>query len=79
MAEYCLKCWNKINGTNDPKNKYIFSKGLDLCEGCGKRKYVIITDRKSYYLHRFRFVFLPFKIFSLLINHAFKKLLKVFL
>ena len=46
MAEFCLKCWNKINNSNDSEEIYIISKDLDLCEGCGKWKRVIVK-RKS--------------------------------
>lgn len=62
MAELCLQCWNKINGTHDPESKYIISKDLELCEECGKLKHVIVVERKSYYLRKFRFFILPFKI-----------------
>ena len=62
MAEFCLKCWNEINKTDDPASKYILSKELDLCEGCGKRTHVIVAQRKNYYRHKLRFVILPFKI-----------------
>lgn len=62
MAEFCLRCWNKINGTDYPENKYIISKELCLCEECQEMTNVIVTERKCYYLHKFRFVILPFKI-----------------
>lgn len=62
MAEFCLECWNKINGTNDDKRKYILSKDLDLCEGCGELKPVIIVERKAYYIHKFRYFILIFRI-----------------
>lgn len=62
MSEFCLKCWNEINKTDDPASKYILSKELDLCEGCGKRTHVIVAQRKIYYRHKLRFVILPFKI-----------------
>ena len=55
MAEFCLECWNRINETNDSESKYIISKDLDLCEGCGKRTHVIVVQRK-YYCHKFRLV-----------------------
>jgi len=45
MAEFCLDCWNKINGTNEPESDYYMSKHPDLCEGCGKYKKVIIRPR----------------------------------
>lgn len=50
MSEYCLDCWNEINETNDPKEKYILSKELDLCEGCGEWKPVIIRANPLYCL-----------------------------
>ena len=62
MAEFCLECWNKINETNDPKSKYIISKDLDLCEGCGEWTYVIVMERKYYYFRKLRFFIIPFKI-----------------
>jgi len=48
MAEFCLDCWNKLMETNDPPEKYIISRDLDLCEGCGEMKPVIIAIRKRY-------------------------------
>ena len=53
MAEFCPDCWNEINGTNNPKEKYIISKNLDLCEGCGEMKLVIICANPLYSLHEF--------------------------
>lgn len=48
MAEYCLKCFNKINGTNHSEKEFVFSNEFDLCEGCGKWKNVIITKRRNF-------------------------------
>lgn len=66
MAEFCLACWNKINGTNDSPQKYLFSDEPELCEGCGKQKRIIITERKSYYKsyyrYKLRFVIAALKI-----------------
>ena len=45
MAEFCLKCWNKINGTNHKEEYYIMSDDLDLCEGCGQWKHVVLVIR----------------------------------
>lgn len=45
MAEYCLDCWNEINETNDPPQKYIISKYPELCEGCGEMKRVVVIER----------------------------------
>ena len=62
MAEFCLECWNKINGTKDDERKYVLSKDLDLCEECGELKPVIIMERKAYYMHKYRYFIFPFKI-----------------
>lgn len=45
MAEFCLDCWNRMNETNDPPKKYVISKELELCEGCGEWKPVIVKMR----------------------------------
>ena len=59
MAEFCLDCWNKINKTEENEKKYVLSKDLDLCEGCGEWKRVIIMERKAYYMYNHLcFVFL---------------------
>jgi len=47
MAEFCPDCWNRINGSEDDKKKYVLSKDLDLCEGCGEWKHVIIRERDN--------------------------------
>ena len=47
MAELCPDCWNKMNGTKESPGKYMFSKDLELCEGCGKWKNVIVKVRKG--------------------------------
>ena len=62
MAEFCLDCWNKINGTEDSDRKYILSKDLDMCEDCGEWKSVIIMKRKAYYKHKLRYFILPIRI-----------------
>lgn len=59
MASFCLECWNKINNRNDPPRKYIISKSLDLCEGCGEWKHVLVMERKYYYFRKFRFIIIP--------------------
>lgn len=69
MAEFCLECWNKINERKDNERKYIISKDLGLCEGCGELKPVIIMERKAYYIHKFRYfiwrlMLLPYLIFK---------------
>ena len=49
MAEFCSKCWNKMNNTDKPECEYFMSIGLDLCEGCGKLKHVVIAERGTDY------------------------------
>ncbi len=48
MAEFCLECWRRINGTTNSKKQYILSEDLDLCEGCGVWKQVVIMERSGY-------------------------------
>ena len=62
MADFCLDCWNKLNESNDNKSKYIFSKELDLCEGCGEWKHVIVEERWYYYQYKLRYFILPFRV-----------------
>ncbi len=67
MAEFCLDCLNRINESNEPARKYIISKDLDLCEGCGEWKHTVIMYRKAYWLHKLRFVIFPFKVIGIII------------
>ncbi len=91
MAEFCLECWNRINGLDEPEDKYIISDIYELCEGCGELKRIIIIDKKSYYRYKLRKIFFPIvtigKIFYILIRilliphtiylfHKYKKLNK---
>ena len=62
MAEICLECWNKENGSNDKAGKYIFSKELELCEECGEYKHTIVMYRSAYYRRKFRYILFPFEI-----------------
>lgn len=45
MAEFCLDCWNKINGTQDSKWRFVLSWGKEICEECGQYKKVIVGER----------------------------------
>lgn len=72
MAEYCAECWDKINGYEGKSNKYIVSKHLELCEGCGKYKYVIITERKNFIYGILRSVFFPIEFVYMIICTLFK-------
>ncbi|MEE1154660.1 MAG: hypothetical protein UH241_05845 [Acutalibacteraceae bacterium] len=47
MAEFCIDCWNKINGTTYKENEYVISKELELCEGCGQYKNVIVMKKEN--------------------------------
>ena len=67
MAEFCLECWNKLNGTNDNERKYIISKDLDLCEECGEWKPVIVMERKKFYLRKFRYFIFCLELFIILL------------
>lgn len=43
MAEFCLKCFNQLNGTHYTKGDVIVD--YDLCEGCGEYKKCIVMFR----------------------------------
>lgn len=62
MAEFCVDCWNKLNETNNSEKRYVISDYLDLCEGCGYYKPVIIMERKAYYMRKFKCFIMPLKI-----------------
>ena len=50
MAEFCLDCWNELNGTSDPEYKYTYAE--DLCEGCGEWKETIVIERRFQLFHK---------------------------
>ncbi len=66
MSEMCFDCLNEtMQGKADPR-KYVYSKSLDLCEGCGEYKQVVLCKRGSlYYIHKFRFVTYPLIVICL--------------
>lgn len=43
MAEFCLKCFNELNGTHYTKGDVI--EAFDLCEGCTEYKMCIVRFR----------------------------------
>ena len=43
MAEFCVKCFNELNGT-DYKEKDLWTD-IDFCEGCGEWKPCIVELR----------------------------------
>ncbi len=54
MAEFCLDCLNRINGTNESEEKYVISRDLDLCEGCGEWKSVVVLERRACFVYIWR-------------------------
>ena len=49
MAEFCLDCWNALHNRNDTPDMYVISKYLDLCEGGGEFKHVVLERRHSFF------------------------------
>ena len=47
MAEFCLECWNKINGTDKPESKYVMPKEVAFCEECWGLKRVVIKEKEE--------------------------------
>ena len=47
MAEFCPECLRKMEGKKAYKYTYEVSDDLDLCEGCGKYKHVVVMRHKS--------------------------------
>ena len=45
MAEFCPECWININHLKESASKYRTSRDLDLCEGCGEWKHVVVGER----------------------------------
>lgn len=43
MAEFCLECFNKMNGTHLTGLQVI--REFDLCEGCGEIKPCVVRYR----------------------------------
>lgn len=44
MAEFCLKCFNELNGTHYTKGDVI--EAFDFCEGCAEYKKCIVKFRR---------------------------------
>jgi hypothetical protein len=45
MAEFCLECLNRMNGTHYTKEQVELEEGL--CEGCGEVKPCVIRIRRQ--------------------------------
>ncbi len=65
MAEFCVKCYNRINEEKTHCSDYILSFYPELCEGCGEYKRVIIS-RKPYWDNRFLFFNILYEIYLLI-------------
>lgn len=47
MAEFCLDCFNKFISTHTmSENEVELSSGVDVCEGCGNVKHIVLRERK---------------------------------
>lgn len=75
MAEICLECWNKLTGENNPKEKYIISKDLYLCEKCGEYKNVIIVEKEYSSGLLFYTIIFPFVVVFKILKTIFKIIL----
>ena len=45
MAEFCLACWNRMSGKDEPARYYVLSRRRELCEGCDRAQRVILYRR----------------------------------
>lgn len=50
MAEFCKECFLRIEGNSEwvKDKEIIMSEDLDLCEGCGKFKQVVVKVKEKY-------------------------------
>lgn len=55
MAEFCVDCWNEINETKDPSEKFVLSREKELCEGCGELKRTITAIRRTWWIRKLLF------------------------
>ena len=46
MADFCIDCQSKLHGVNYTKANVILSEDLELCEGCGGMKPVVVNFRR---------------------------------
>ena len=51
MAEFCYKCFKEILDADGEEKDVLISKELDLCEGCGETKPVVVRY-KNFYLFK---------------------------
>lgn len=75
MAQFCYECFKKTFDIDEPEEKYVISKTLYLCEGCGKLKKVVISERLFYNSLLYHFLVFSFR----LIYKIFRIILKIVL
>lgn len=61
VAEFCLDCWNELNHTNYHELTVTLSDDLDLCEGCGQWKPVVVLLQPPPYHRRVKIVWKALK------------------
>ncbi|WP_317854057.1 hypothetical protein [Chakrabartyella piscis] len=42
--DYCVKCWKENYGRTEQRKHFICSNTLGICEGCGKKKRIVLQD-----------------------------------
>ena len=47
MAEFCRSCYKKVLKENTTGKALVMSKDLELCEGCGAYRHVVVCLRRS--------------------------------
>ena len=47
MAEFCVECWNRLNGPEAEEAQPILSKRPELCEGCGRLRPVVVGLKRQ--------------------------------
>ncbi|MDL2281199.1 hypothetical protein LJC10_05005 [Selenomonadales bacterium OttesenSCG-928-I06] len=47
MSEFCLKCFNDINGTEVCEDEVLLSEDAEFCEGCGEMERVVISSKRN--------------------------------
>ena len=48
MAEFCLDCWSSMMEIKPDAKKYVLTRQLEFCEGCGQYKHVIVRFKHRY-------------------------------
>jgi len=51
---------DEINERSDPPERFVLSKDLDLCEGCGLYKHIIVRERRNLFARLFHILLFPF-------------------